>query len=209
MKHLISIAITTFLGLSAAQAHLALRGKNFAPSAAERSISSPSKDLNLLNRKFLKDNGKKYQLDTTDVALVVPTNMAATNNSQVVQERILDKTIRSVFDSKYIKNSSLGQTYKKVKDSANLDLTIKEKTSKLDPKKAPVQHKFKFDYQVLEANALLSYSGYFDTSVRYLAQTQQMVISFSEKIGNSSSINLTHDKVPTGSTQWVHFNTSW
>ena len=216
MKNLIlTIAIMTFAGISNAYAHLALRSKNFAPSHQVQKSFHNRDDLKLLSRQFLKTNGKDHGLTQRDIALVIPTNMSATNNQQEVQKKIMDRTIKSIVSSKYVQNTSLAQAYKKVKDSTKIDLSVKEKKKATDNQaqaahqEKTIEHKFKFDIRALESNATISYKGYFDTTVQYKMDEKKLAIALSEKLSEASSINFTHDNDAQGSTQWVRFQTNW
>lgn len=211
-KQLFIILSITILSQQALSCN-ALRAKAFRPELAE---IYKQQELNI-DRKQIQ--GRKSILSKENFNAIAPLNLRTTNDGNLVRDEILKKTGNAIVKSRFIQESFLMKTAKRVENKTKMDLSIKSKkttegrvTSSTNAKSVAepsIEHKFKFDVQALQKHAKLIYSGFVDSRIEYRAENDQFKISLEEKLSENSKIALTHDKNSFGSQQYVQYNLSW
>lgn len=203
MNILMSLIISAiFLSAFQAQAHLALRGKDFSETSAHRSKSNyKGKEVDF-KRDYVKG---REGITSNDVAQIVPYHLRNTNDGDLVKDELLKKTASTIFKSSLIQNSFLGKTVKQAQTATKMDMELKSDATIAT--EAPTEHKFDFQLEALKGEAKITYTGFVDSKILYNASGVNIFIE--DKLSDNSKIALSHQNLPEGSRQMVNFEMNW
>ena len=122
--------------------------------------------------------------------------------------RLLQNSSNLLVKSSFIQNSFLMKQAKKIEETAQLDVSVKE-TKSSDHQIKAVEHQFKFDFQALQGTAKMKYSGYIDSKVEYQAANNTLLVSFEEPLSSRSKVGLSHQADQQQSRQMFHYSLHW
>lgn len=196
-KFLISLLI---LGAWNAQASIALRGKNFSSIQAQEE----SQSLDLTNRKFVKE--QRQLISKEDLEKFIPLNANNQNDAELMKRQLISKASKSLMKSAVFQRSLLGRTAKKVKKSTKVEMAVKGQGT---ASQKETDHKVDFQIQALKQKAHLTYQGFVDSKLEYLADEGSLNLAIEEQLSQNSKIALSHKSLNNESRQMVNFQVNW
>ncbi len=182
-----------------AQASLALRSKNFSPLRATKS----AKKLVNFSQQQLKSPHSNDLISYEDVNSIIPTDVTEADNGSNIGSKIFQKSAKRIMDSSFIKNSFLFRAAKKMENSAQMGVSIKEANT--NPAEENIEHKFNFNIEAFKQEACIKYTGYVDSKIEYKAGENTLNVSFEEKLSENSKIALTHQNNPIEQKQFLQY----
>lgn len=138
------------------------------------------------------------QIKTEDVGAVIPTNLQPGQKEADISLRIADKSINSLSQGDYFKNSEAGKVANGVQNAFKTQMTFGG-----TPEQGTEQ---KLNMQILafEQKAYIHYEGYANIQVTY-KNSDGVNIQWFEKLGNSTSLVVTHvfnDSMSRANISW-------
>ena len=126
------------------------------------------------------------ELSSKDIAKIIPTNMPATENPKDIVNQIGDRVVQNWLSSDAVKSSAMGRTASTVESAMKTEVVVpKTKTE-------GVEHRFSFQYLILQALTKFEYKGWLNATVNYNAKAAQTGIEVNEKIWNNKDVYLNH-----------------
>lgn len=130
-----------------------VRNFDFAPMAPDFSMGFDGASVQPVE----SNRGVK----SADVAKVIPSDMATTQDQTKVASQILDHSVSAFFDSDAIKQSDMGRTAKQVEQSMQTEQTFGGSSPD------SIKHSVKFTMKATEERADLEYTGLTNAQMTY------------------------------------------
>ena len=200
MTRILLTTILTILFAGPCQAMNALRSKainSLCPKAKKRAELVVVKKVDGRKGFFTKEN----------LESVLPRDLAASQNTNEVRDKIIRKSAESILKSDLVSGTSLFKAAKKVEEKTKMDVAVKGKKSPTGEE--ATEHKFNFDLQALNTKARIIYDGLVNSKVEYQAVNDSLTVSIEEPISANSRIALTHLKDREQSRQLLQYQLSW
>jgi hypothetical protein len=161
------------------------RGVNIDLSLVSMSCSGAGIDFSRIAQFSLDEYTSK------DISKMIPTNMAASNDTGHVASQILDQSMQSLFNSESFKTSDIGRSTHKIEKSMQQDVTIGGS--------APdsIQHNFKFNMQAAQGKALIDYSGFGHAQISYQVASQELNLEVFHHITGNMKVAYNHINNPS------------
>jgi hypothetical protein len=117
---------------------------------------------------------QQNQLRSEDVAKVIPSNMAPTNNSGLVAGRIIDQSVSTWFNSDAVRATSFGRTAHGIEKSLQGDVKLGGSSPQ------SIQHKLRFQVKAAQTQAQVLYSGLTNAKFTYFLTQNKSDLELSE-----------------------------
>lgn len=181
------------------------------PSSINRAammMAAPSKVFYGENGKALSPDliANFYQFKATEkpmnMAEIIPMDMQPTDDSNQVLSRVADRTLTTFFNSKAVRESSLGRTATEVEKKMKQEVVLGGHGPK------SIQHKLNFSLQAFQALAEVDYSGFTNAALKYKIAENKLAFEVFEKLSGNRDLVLSHtvarvDQVSEVSMRWT------
>ncbi len=161
------------------------RGVNIDLNIVSVSYSGTGIDFSRIAQFSLKEYSSQ------DVSKMIPTNMAASNDTGHVVSQIFDRSMQSLFNSDSFKASDIGRSTHKIEKSMQQDITIGGSSPN------SIQHNFKFNMQAAQGKALIDYSGFAKAQLSYQAASQELNLEIFHHITSNMKVAYNHINNPS------------
>jgi len=195
MKFIFQLTLSLILFL-ATVAEAAVPGRLVIRQSEFIVVSDGTKELDLTYIHDLIEMARtELRLSAADV---IPMHMRATDQESKVSREILSHTI-----SRFIERSDLAisNTVRALEApfQGNMEIAGQNGTS----------HKLGMDLDASRAVASVSYSGYFNGTVKYQVSDQRLDIEFSQSLGDSSRIVFNHSETDDETLDMIGLVAQW
>ncbi len=187
LKQTLMITLTILLSSTQLLASIPFRdrGVNIDLSLVSQSCSGSGIDFSRIAQFSFEDYSSQ------DVSMMIPTNMAASNDTGHIASQILDRSMQSLFNSEYFKSTDLGKTSHKVEKSMQQNVTIGGTAPN------SIQHNFKFNMQAAQGKALIDYSGFANAQLSYQVSSQELNLEIYHHLSGNVKLAYNHINNPT------------
>ncbi len=167
---------------------LAIAGPSYVSVSEDTSLAdSPAESLDLNKFKVLA-SVPQSQITNKDVQLIIPMDIAAGSEPDLVSKKIMDKSLNSLLSGKLTPNNEVFQKVKEVEQAMQYDLAFK-------PSDSDIAHSFNLQYLPFQQSLKVKYSGLLDAKIVF-ASNDSLDAELSKKISKSASIVLAHQEIP-------------
>jgi hypothetical protein len=121
-----------------------------------------------------------------DVSRIIPTNLEATGNGDIVAQKVGDFAITNYLNSPLVKNSSVGRTAQKVQDTMKTEMVLGGE------EEGRVDHRFTFQILALQSVSRVQYKGWLNAELNFDGRAQQTNFEISEKVWKNKDFVISH-----------------
>lgn len=120
------------------------------------------------------------------VAVMLPTSMEPTSNSEAVGSEIMDHNLKNLMQGKYIRNSEILRSAQKVQE------VMQPKVTFGNPEEGGVQHSVNMEYEAFQKVAKLKYEGYLKSDIIYESAEENLNVSIFENLSPTTQVSVEH-----------------
>lgn len=193
-KLTISLLIALIMGLFLLSQPILLE----LTSSWRQPASIPDRQVELEIQKVVPVQPEKSGINSDSVAMVVPTNMPAGSRENELEARIVDHNIQNLIKGKYMKNSKIMESAKKVQE------TVQPSAKFVDSH--GIEHKVNLDIEPVQSRAKVQYTGFVDTDMAYNTRSQSVEVSVAEKLSERTQMSVEHQSQQDLSLVKFQFN---
>ena len=128
---------------------------------------------------------KAYE-KTADASQVIPLDMVASSDQSLVFSRLADRGLNSFMNSDSFKGSQFGRTTSQMQEELQTEITVGGE----EPEST--QHKFNLNFEVFQAMAKMTYSGFTNLTIRYKPVASELNFEIAEKLDESKDLVFDH-----------------
>lgn len=155
---------------------------NSKDAIASNSVtSSDEKPLDISAIKVVKPEN---ELSQNEISKVIPTDMPATSDEDIVGRKIMDRSVQSLLSGGFFADKKLVEAAKTIENAVRQDITLG------GDQKNP--HKMKFEVHAFQREAALSYSGFLKADITY-STTTDLRVALRENLSQYTELVLDHE----------------
>lgn len=130
----------------------------------------------------------KTIIDNKTVQQVIPTNMPATEDTKLVQTKIVDHSLKNILNGDFFRNSAIGKLATKIEEATRPTIEIKS-----SDKKDAIVHKFDFQFEPQQRVAYFRYTGFLSSNINYDMLNNYLRAEAFTELSSVSRIGVVHD----------------
>lgn len=140
---------------------------------------------------------------SADVAMVIPSDMAPSNDTKYVTSHILDHSLRNFFKSPEVRNTPLGRSAQQLENLVEQDISFG------GTEKDSVKHVVKFSVKPMESKAQLNYTGFVKAQLSYQVSQQQLNLEVFQTVASATDLVATHSDSPLDRRDVLSLRYQW
>lgn len=139
----------------------------------------------------------------------VPAYIPPSQSESEVMKFFGDKMIQNWLSSPAVKNSSFGKAATSVEQAMKVEASIPGSPVPTGSGEKSIDHKFSFQYEALQAQAKVEYSGWAKAHFIHDSRIGQTALELSEKIFKNKDLVFNHTKTTIENRSFVGLRWAW
>jgi hypothetical protein len=158
----------------------------FSAMSAIASIPSPMKEVGAVPPAVA--TLQTSAIDDELVRNVIPTNMPATSDEDLVTTRIVDHSIQSILHGWLTKKTVIGKVVENIEKVTKPEIGFKSGSGP-----NPIEHKLEFQFEPAQQIANLRYTGFFDSNLVYTVPSDIFTVNTVKTLTTNTRVGLVYN----------------